>query len=83
MRFRVRAVFPTKAAVQRHRVRMHKINRVGKPAQRTQDEKQDYVPLFEDVSEIFKRVNSDSAEFVVAATYNTFEWRTLPLAHEK
>ena len=81
--FGCETVFPTKAAVQRHRVRMHKFKRVGKPAQPTQEEKQDYVPLFEDVSEILKRANSDSAEFVVATTYNTFEWRTLPLDHDK
>ena len=47
---------------------MRKFKRVGKPAQPTQEEKQDYVPLFEDMSEILKRANSDSAEFVVATT---------------
>ena len=80
--FGCETVAPTKAAVQRHGVRMHKFKRVGKPAQPTQKKKKDYVPLFE-VSEILKRANSDSVEFVVAATYNTFEWRTLPLDHDK
>ena len=44
-------VFPTKAAVQRHRVRTHKFKKVSKLAQPTQQEEQDYGPLFEDVSE--------------------------------
>ena len=41
------------------------------------------MPLFEDASEILKRANSDSAEFVVATAYNTFERRNGTLDHDK
>ena len=72
-------VFVTKAALQRHRVRMHKYKRTPTDLP---NEQFSYIPLFDDVVEIVKRANPNSKEFVVKTTYNTFEWRTLPLDHE-
>jgi len=72
--------FVTKAALQRHRVRAHKYKRTPKDLPNEQFE---YIPIFEDVAEIIRRANKDSKEFVVRTTQNVYEWRTLPLDHER
>ena len=61
-------------------VRMHKFKRTPKDLPNEQFE---CIPLFDDVDEIIRRANSDSKEFVVRITANTFEWRTLPLDHAR
>ena len=72
--------FPTKTALQRHRVRMHKYKRAPKDLPNEQFE---FIPLFDDIKTIVRRANKDSHEFVVETTKNTFEWLTLPLDHDK
>ena len=72
--------YPTKAALQRHRVRMHKYRRTPKDLPTEQFE---YVPQFADIAKILRRANNDSREFIVETTKGTFEWRTLPLDHDK
>ena len=71
--------FVSKAALQRHRVRLHKGRRTPKDLPTEQFE---YVPLFDDIEKIIRRADNDSKEFIVQTTSNTFEWRSLPLEHE-
>ena len=72
--------FPSKAALRRHRVRMHKWRRTPKDLPNEQFE---HIPLFEDVKQILRRANGNSNEFIVDTTSGSFEWRTFPIDHEK
>ena len=69
-------IFVTKAALRRHRVRMHKYRRAPKDAP---EEKFDSMSLTDDIDHIIRRANSASNEFVVQTVNDTFEWRTLSL----
>ena len=75
-----RLYYPTKEALQRHRVRLHKYRRTPTDLEEDQFE---FVPMFSDIQNILRRANSESKEFIVETTHGTFEWRTLPLDHEK
>ena len=69
-------LFVTKAALQCHRVRLHKFR--GAPKDMP-DETFDNISLTDDIDHIIRRANGSSKKFVVQTMSNTFEWRTLPL----
>ena len=73
-------IFVSKAALRRHRVRMHKWRRTPKDLPEEQFE---YIPVFDDVKEILRRANPNSKEFIVETLSGSFEWRSLPIEHEK
>ena len=60
--------FVSKAALQRHQVRLHEGRRTPKDLSADQFED---VPLFNDIEKIIRRAGNDSREFIV-------QYRTLP-----
>ena len=72
--------FFSKAALHRHRVRMHKFKRSPKDVP---EEKFEIIPIFDDVKKIIKRASSESKEFVVETDSGSFVWRTLPLDDDR
>ena len=65
-------IFVSKAALRRHRVRMHKWRRTPKDLP---EEEFEYIPVFDDVKEILRRANPNSKEFIVETLSGSFEWR--------
>ena len=43
----------------------------------------EYIPLFDDVKQIFTHANGNSREFIVESAYGFFECRSFPIDHEK